>query len=446
MVTLGAAPLPRQYTVDAYDVSIQADLQKQCLYGEARIRLHGLSDTPFSALDLDAGGIQVSSVMEGQVAQVFEQDRGKLFVVLAKPLVSGESRGIVIRYQAGRLPGIKFSADQVYTTVTSDWLPVNDRPGERATLHLTITAPENTKAAASGRLIAIRSAGGQNVTEWQLDSPTEPYWFGFALGGFPENTSEEAGVKLRVLGADSQVLEPTAAALRYLAERTGKPYPGKMYTQVFVHGDATRAMAGGLALLPESYAHKPPAQPDDLWLLTDELAQQWYGIGIVPKDWSDLWLSDGISAFLADTYLEKRLGKDAYEHEIQRSRQIYNQLRAEGADRPLSGAEWTTRKEADGEIPKFKGASFLYLLHLLVGDDAFWNGLRLYTSNEWGQAATSEDLQKAFDAVAPADRGTEPKRGAARRKKNSKVMATPLDKLFDLWVYGIPEPATKKSR
>jgi aminopeptidase N len=446
VIPLGAAPLARLYTVENYDVRIQLNLPKQCLYGEARIRFHSLSDTTFSVLDLDAGGLQVTSVEEGQVQQLFEQHHGKLLVVLAKPLRAEESRTITIRYQSGPTAGLKFFPDQVYTSVTSDWMPCNESPSERATLHLTLVAPPDTKAAASGQLTAARESEGQRVTEWQLDSPTEPSWFGFAVGSFSANTSEAEGVKLRVLGAGAQILEPTGAAMRFLAERSGKPFPGKEYTQVFVNGDAIRAIAGGLTLLPESYAQKLGKQPDDLWLLTSELAYQWYGVKIATKDWSDLWLSDGVCAFLADAYLGQRFGKDAFDREIQHSRQIYNQLRAEGKDRPLSGTEWTTLQDADGEIPEYKGASFLYLLNLLVGDSAFWNGLRLYTSDEWGQAATSEALQKAFSAVDPADQSTG-KSSASRRKKSLKNNGPKaLDKLFDLWVYGIPSSTPKKSK
>ena len=125
--------------------------------------------------------------------------------------------------------------------------------------------------------------------------------------------------------------------MRYLAERTGKHYPGQTYTQVFVHGDASRSMAAGLTLLPESNAQELAKQPDNLWLLTDELAHQWWrGRGVATKDWSDLWLSEGVSAFLANAYVGQRFGKEGYEREIQRCRQIYNQLRAEGKDRALS--------------------------------------------------------------------------------------------------------------
>lgn len=443
---LAAAPVARPYAVDNYDVSIQPDLANQLLDGEVKIRFHSQSESPVSALEFDAGGLRIASVLEGPYPQSFERDRGLLFVVLTNPLRQDEPRTITIRYQTGPAPGLKFFPDQIYTSVTSDWMPCNDRPGERATLHLTITAPVDSKAdmkvAASGQLTATRAAEGKSITEWQLDSPAEPSWFGFALGAFTENTSEAEGVKLRALGAgagvNKEIFDPAAAAIHYLADRTGKHYPGPMYTQVFVHGDVSRAMAAGLTLLPESYAQGLAKQPQDLWLLANELACQWYGIEVAPKDWSDLWLSKGVTAFLADAFLGQRAGKEAYERELQHARQMYDQLRKEGKDRPLSNTGWTTQQDADNGIPEYKGAWFLYLLNQLVGDSAFWNGLQLYTADQWGHAATSEDFQKAFEAE---DTGSAPKRKG--RGKQAKNAVKPLDNLFDMWVYGISNAPLK---
>jgi hypothetical protein len=71
----------------------------------------------------------------------------------------------------------------------------------------------------------------------------------------------------------------------------------------------------------------------------------------------------------------------------------------------------------------------------------------LYTSDQWNRAATSEDIQKAFDAVNPGNANAGKEASAARRKKNPKNPPKPLDRLFDLWVYGIPDSTkSKKSR
>src|SRR6202789_82377 len=94
IVPLGAAPVARPYTVENYDASVQADLANQKLYGEVKIRLHGLAEAPISALEFDAGGLQIASVREGEYSQSFERNHGLLFVVLTNPLREDEPRTI----------------------------------------------------------------------------------------------------------------------------------------------------------------------------------------------------------------------------------------------------------------------------------------------------------------------------------------------------------------
>lgn len=218
---------------------------------------------------------------------------------------------------------------------------------------------------------------------------------------------------------------------------------GGVYTQVFVHGDTVRALAGGLTLLPGSYAPELAKQADDLRAMAGQLARQWYGIGIAPKGGPD-WLSEGLCAFLADSFVGQRLGAESYERQIERSRQVYNRLRAEGKDRPLSDAGFAPPGATGDELAIQKGVCFLYLVSELVGEHAFWDGLQLYTSEQWGGAAASEDFQKALAAVRTVNRAG--KKATMRKNGGKENGAKNLDDLFDLWVYGIPRESAKPAK
>ena len=348
-------------------------------------------------MELDAGDLDVSSVEEDHVTQQFEHRGRVLEVSLRRPLPLGEQRQITIRYRAKPAKGLVFFPDQVYTSFfTSDWMVCNDRPEDRATLRLVISAPPGAKAAGSGRLVSLRAGR----SEWALDSDTPPFVFGFAVGDFVETSSVAGVVKLRYLGpTGATVPAVTASALRFLTETTGMPFPGATYTQVFAHGNVEQEVAG-FTLMPDSYPEKLLANPDDLWLLVHELAHQWYGIGIACRDWSDFWLNEGIATYLADAFLEQRVGRERYEREIEGSRKIYERLKGEGKDRPLSYHDWSTPQQAGGRIPYDKGAWVLHLLRRQLGDEVFWRGLRQYTKDHWGKAVVSEDLQKSMEEAA----------------------------------------------
>jgi aminopeptidase N len=418
-----ADPLPRLYRVEHYDVRISLDPATGRLTGEAVIRFESTTENLVS-LDLDAGGLTVSSVEEAGKPDYFERQDERLIVVLNGPANPGEPRALAIHYRAGSSKGVEIAAGQASAGYfASHWVPVNDRIENPAALALTITAPAAWKTAASGELVREHSEGGQAVTEWSVDGPPEaPFLWAFASGPFEERTAvvKQAGasaVTLRILGG-ADVLVQTKAALQFFAVATGRPYPRGSYTQVFASGQ-TGQEAVGLTLLPESYAKGLAAKPQDLWLLAHELAHQWYGIGIPTQSWSDFWLSEGLATYLADAFLEHQYGRQRYDTEIAHSQSIYDDLKSKGKDRPLSFHDWTTPDQAGGSLPYHKGAAFLALLRTELGEDLFWKNLKAYTRDNWGKRVASEDFQRAME------------KDLGKKQKQREV-----SKLFDSWVFG----------
>ncbi|HEX3877828.1 MAG TPA: hypothetical protein VHW24_12630 [Bryobacteraceae bacterium] len=432
LATLGAASLPRPYIVESYAVSLVAK-PNASLTGDAFLTFRGRAESAVSALELDSAGLTIKAVLAGKERQYFERKGKSLVIALTRPLQPDARLTLEIQYEAPPSDGLIISSNQIAGVQVSDWLPCNDRPGERARFHLTLTAPETWKTAASGSLVNSHAVPGGMATEWNLDTAAPAAEFGFTAGAFSESVTDASGVKLRTLAGPAEAAELAGAALRYLGERTGKAYPGTTYTQAFIHAGATYAKAGGLALLPDSFSKNLSDDIGALQAVSFAIAQQWFGVGIATKDEGANWLTFGLPAFLADTFLEQRLGKAVFEREISRSRDLYTQLRARGNDKPLADAS----ESADGiALETHKAVCFLYVARQMVGDAAFWDGVRTFTSSKWGQTASSEDFQRAFAGV----RGNRNRAGAGRSDKSNPMKATAknLNDLFDLWIYGVP--------
>jgi aminopeptidase N len=390
--SVAAAPLTRPYAVEHYDVHLTPDLSAKRMAGEVTIRLTSRTDR-LDAIELDAGDIEIASVKEGQAALYFERKEKILIVAMRSPVYKNDHRSIIIRYTAVPAKGLVFFPDQIYTSFfTSDWMPCDEHPEDRSTLALSIDVPSQFKVAASGH---------SDGATWTLDTPYPAFLLAFAAGDFAESTKKVDGVTLRVLGK-AKVFDDTAAVMKFLAERSGKPYALDSYTQVFTHGTVEQE-AVGMTLLPEKYAADLAQHPDNLNLLAHELAHQWYGVDIVAKDWSDFWLSEGMATFLSDCFLEQRFGKARYEREIAESKQTYDNLRAQGRDRPLFFTDWQTPQQAGGPLPYHKGAYLLSELRRLLTDEVFWRGLRAYTNAHWGGQVTSDDFEAAMASVAGKD-------------------------------------------
>ena len=54
-------------------------------------------------------------------------------------------------------------------------------------------------------------------------------------------------------------------------------------------------------------------------LLTVALTSQWIGVNIVPKKWSDIWLTVGLSHYMADIFLKKLMGNNEYRFRMKKA-------------------------------------------------------------------------------------------------------------------------------
>lgn len=422
--TLAAEPPPRLYHVEHYSAIIRLDLAAKELRGEVLIHFRADVDR-LRSIELDAGAqLTVLSVDDGGIAQPFTRQSKAVTLDLLKPAALGKRRFVKIRYTAKPANGLVMLASEVYAPYsTTDWMVCNFRPENRATLRLEIHAPRDFTIAANGERSGHRDDGAVQVSVWNQKSAVPPFVFGFAAGEYRETLVNANGTGLRFLARESladarKVVEAESASiLRFLTKTSGMSYRGATYTTVFVTGRPEQELAG-FTLLPESYAAGLAKNPEDLWLLAHEFAHQWYGIGIACADWSDFWLNEGIATFLANAFLERRFGRERYEVEIERAHAIYEDLKKAGKDRPLSFHDWTLPSQASGRLVYNKGAWVLHLLRSELGEETFWNGLRIYTKSNWGKAVVSRDLQLAMESAA--HRG--------------------LDAFFKTWVYESTKP------
>jgi aminopeptidase N len=145
------------------------------------------------------------------------------------------------------------------------------------------------------------------------------------------------------------------------------------------------------------------ADPHDVWLEAHEFAHQWWGNGVTCRDWNHFWLNEGLATFMADAYKEHRLGRAAYQTEIEASHARYERVRAAGHDRALVFPDWLHPSADDRVLVYHKGAYVLHLLRERLGERRFWAGIRAYTRAYMGKSVTTADFQKAMERASGAD-------------------------------------------
>jgi hypothetical protein len=160
------------------------------------------------------------------------------------------------------------------------------------------------------------------------------------------------------------------------------------------------------------------------FFVAHELAHQWWGQAVGWKNYHEQWLSEGFAQYFAALYAKERRGEEAF-------RDILKQLRRWAMDQSDQGPVYLGYRlghiKSDTRVFRAlvynKGASVLHMLRRVVGDDAFFRGLRrFYAENRFRKAGT-HDLQRAMEHESGKS----------------------LERFFERWIYDVGLPRVRAS-
>src|SRR6185436_6232653 len=342
----GATAAPSTIDVQSYSLDLEVRPVEKSIMGEVEIRfasrVEGLSEVA-----LDAPGLTVESVRSGDRALAFRSEDDHLRVLLDPPARLGEERVVWIAYSGQPKRGLRFGTDQVFTSFhTSRWMVCEDDPGDKATLEMRLVLPAGLEVAASGRLVRRETLPDGRVRHvWAEDRPVSSFLYGFAAGRFREANFQEGPVELRFLAPGftpeelRTIFARTGEMLRFLERRAGVPFPGGRYTQVLLPEAPAQEM-NLLTLMGEDDGRAVLADPREDYLVTHELAHQWWANLVTCRTWSDFWLHEGMVSFLVAAFKEFHWGREEADRERILARLRYERALGEGKRRPLVTDAW----------------------------------------------------------------------------------------------------------
>jgi len=220
----------------------------------------------------------------------------------------------------------------------------------------------------------------------------------------------------------------TAAEVLRLYSRLTGDVPYDAVTVAMVEDDLPGGHAPGYfammnnppPIAPFNWRNDPASfQGFPEFFLAHELAHQWFGQAVGWKNYHEQWLSEGFAQYFAALYAKEKRGESAF-------RDVLRQFRRWAIEDSDQGPVYLGYRlgHIKGESRVFralvynKGAAVLHMLRRLIGDEAFFSGLkRFYAENRFQKAGT-DDLRKAMETASGRD----------------------LARFFERWIYdnGIP--------
>ncbi len=303
--------------------------------------------------------------------------------------------------------------------------------------NLRVTVPPDFECVASGELIGAPRelygeesggmADGSKQYEFVAGRPIR--YLAVVLSEFINVASEEVALPLVAsdTAADSGATYPLRLTVeanprqrrraRQLSERArtilsfytslvGAP-PYSSLTIALVESE----LPGGHSPAHVSLINEPRQASDLLWrrdpvyfrdapdfFLAHELAHQWWGQAVGWSNYHEQWLSEGFAQYFAALYAREAQGTGVFRRIMRQMREWAMQQSDQG---PVYLGYRLGHIKQDRKIFRAlvynKGAMVLHMLHRLLGDDAFFRGVRRYYTDWRFQKAGTEDLRRAFE-------------------------------------------------
>lgn len=414
------AQAPSFHVVD-YDLSLTLPDTGRRIEGLARLTIRRLF--PADTLILDLEDMRADRVLIAGAPAVFVHDASHLRIVVAG---LPDTLLVDIAYSGVPTDGFIIGTDSAgrwtgfgdnWPNRARHWIPSIDAPSDKATVTWSVNAPTGLRVVANGRLLdetgvparhgADGSSGGsRTLTRWRESRPISAYLMTIAAAPLKKFELDA--------GCAPAATHSCVPQQVYAAPEQFSALPGEFARA----GDMVRFYEQLVAPFPyEKLAHLQSSTryggmenasaifyADRLFrtggagslLIAHETAHQWFGDAVTERAWGHVWLSEGFATYFAALWARHAFGDSTFRAEMARTRTVI--LRNDAvATRPVIDTLQTDLMKLLNRNSYEKGGWTLHMLRVLVGDSAFFRGVRDYWTAHEHSTALTDDLVAAVE-------------------------------------------------
>lgn len=420
------SPNTPKHTFDVLDYTLNLDIRScfispypKSFTGSVKVKFR--IDTALSSINLNAvnTSIVVSSV--GLSGVSFTHTGNILTVNLNRTYNPGEVTEVMIYYSHNNVTDGAFytGSGGVFTDAEPEgarkWFPCWDKPGDKATVDLTIKVPANAKLGSNGRLNDSTLTGDTLYYHWISRDPVSTYLT--VMTG-------KVNYNLNIVYWHKLSNPADSVPIRFYFNAGENPVPmqniiGNMTTYFSQRFGEMGFEKNGFTTAPSSGFTWGGMENQTLttfcpncWsenLMSHEYAHQWFGDMVTCGTWGDIWLNEGFATYSEALWYEKTGGYASYKSDINSDASGYL---SGNPGWPMYNPSWAVNTPDvntlfNTAITYNKGACVLHMLrYVLVDTTVFFNCLRSYamdTANFKYKNTVTDDFTAKISAVSGQD-------------------------------------------
>ena len=366
-------------------------------------------ETPLREFALDFGAFRIDHVVVNGAPAKYTHRAGKLRVRPAVPPLPGFRFTVFVGYAGAPRPIASAWGALGWEELTDgalvasqpigapSWYPCNDRPADKASYRIAVTAPSAYTVIANGTLVTRDVGASRTRWVYEQPAPTASYLVTVQIGRYaldridddrpapiPQTIAFPAKLRARV--AHDFARQPRMVAL---FEELFGLYPFAQYAVVVADEELDVPVeAQGLSTFGTNHVD---GRRGSERLVAHELAHQWFGNSLTVAGWQHIWLNEGFAKY-AEWLWSERCGDG-----VATAADL-----AAAAHALLSKQPQTLRLSDPGMRKMFddrlyqRGGLVLHALRCALGDASFFAMLKAWAiEHRHGVVTTSQFIEHA---------------------------------------------------
>ncbi len=381
----------RQTAVDIvrYEISLELTDRSDVIAATTTIHVR-MRENRVSGMKLDFEGMRTDRVRVHGSERQFQHRDGTLSFSFDRIYTRDELAIVDVSYHGKPEHGLLIGRNRYGRRVffsenwpdrARHWIPSIDHPYDKASVQLTVTAPQKYIIISNGRLVDTRLLPNRRKrTRWEEMKAIPTYCIALGAAEFNIMPQKQAGgvpIEWYSYPEDSESaarkFSSTAGALEYFSSLIA-PYPYEKLAQVQATVSFWGMENAGAIFYKESSIQDAPDTEEPV---PHEIAHQWFGNSVTPGDWDHIWLSEGFATYMEALFEEHRYGARALQRIMDDHALRLNKDR-DARRKPILDPDQPDIGRKLNPVNYQKGAWVLHMLRGIMGDTSFFEGIRRY--------------------------------------------------------------------